>query len=129
MRSAFFVWFLALAAALSLGCKKPRQFVRTKAQDERVAAAILTSAPAPKFKLDANFGNKIKLLGVDITPEHPEPGTKVAIDFYWQVDEALPPEGDWQIFVHAEAPTSEGKLTRIIADHYAVEDGPWGAGL
>ncbi|MBT9556450.1 MAG: carbohydrate-binding family 9-like protein [Myxococcales bacterium] len=117
-------------ASLSIfsGCKKPRKFVRTKAQEERVAASVLTTAPTPELPSNANLGGKITFLGMDIEPNNPEPGSKVTVDFYWRADDAVG-EGDWKIFVHAEGPTADGKLTRVIADHYAVEDGPGGAGL
>jgi len=120
---------LSMAALTAFsGCKKPRKFVRTKAQEERVAASVLTTAPAPELPSNANFGGKITFLGMDIEPNNPEPGSKVTVDFYWRADDAVG-EGDWKIFVHVEGPTTEGKLTRVIADHYAVEDGPGGAGL
>lgn len=121
---------LVLAVCVAgAGCKKPRKFVRTQAQEDRVAQSILSTPPTVQQKSGASLGGKVVLLGVDLEPANPAPGGKVTVHFYWEVKEALSAEGDWMIFVHGEGPTADGKLTRIIADHYAVEDGPGGAGL
>lgn len=117
------------AMALAMGCKKPRKFVRTKQQQQRVEDAVLSAAPAPRFKVDANFDDTIKLIGVDIDPKLPQPGGKITVHFYWEVMAELSSDGDWMIFVHVEGPVAGGGPARVIADHYAVEDGPGGAGL
>lgn len=120
---------LAGAIVLAVGCKKPRKFVRTKQQQERVDTAILNAAPKTAFTVNADFDGKVKLLGIDVTPTNPAPGGKVTVDFVWQVTEEWATEGDWMVFVHVEGPTDKGGVGRVIADHYAVEDGPGGAGL
>ena len=58
-----------------------------------------------------------------VTPKNPKPGGKITVDFYWECLSAVEAEGDWKIFVHVEGPTEGGKPARVIADHYAVEDG------
>ncbi len=126
-------WILSLAAIVAVtagtGCKKPRKFVRTKAQQERVDNAILSSAPSPKHVVNANFDDVVELIGIDIDPPNPAPGAKVTVHFYWKVLAELESDGDWMIFVHLEGPVQGGGVARVIADHYAVEDGPGGAGL
>jgi hypothetical protein len=129
MRYTLYIVLTLSVLVVFSGCRKPRKFVRTKQQQQRVADAILTAEPAPKWKSGANFMEKVELLGVDITPENPSPGQKVTIHFYWKVLDLLPQDGDWMIFVHVEGPNEDGKLARVIADHYGVEDGPGGAGL
>ena len=126
----FLVIGLAVALLCAGGCKKPRKFVRTSAQQERVDKAIGSSAPtSPRFTVGANFGDKVRLLGVDVGPAIPQPGGKITVDFHWEVMEEIGDEGDWMIFVHVEGPVQGGGIGRVIADHYAVEDGPGGAGL
>jgi hypothetical protein len=106
---------LVMVAGAAGGCQKPKKRLLTKEQQQRIADSVLASAPALPRALDANFGNKIKLLGVTIAPAAAAPGDKVTATYYWQSLEAL--EGDWKVFVHLEQP---GK--RQILDHHAVED-------
>ncbi|MFT5430593.1 MAG: hypothetical protein ACI9OJ_001268 [Myxococcota bacterium] len=123
-----FVFAIAFTL-IAPGCKKPRKFVRTKAQQERVDNAVSKTAPTPKFAAGVNFADKIRLVGVDITPANPKPGAKIVVDFWWEVLAPIESDGDWKVFVHIEGPTEAGRPARVIADHYAVEDGPGGTGL
>ena len=123
------ILFVCFTLVGGLSCKKPRKFVRTKQQQERVDQAILSAAPVPRFPVGANFGDKVRLVGVDISPANPVPGGKITLDFYWEALDEVSSEGDWMIFVHLEGPTEDGSVARVLADHYAVEDGPGGAGL
>ncbi len=103
------------------GCKKPRKFVRTRQQQERVDEAILDAAPTPKFAIGADLGGKVNLIGLDMEPENPTPGGKVKFHFYWEVIGDMPEDGDWAIFLHVEGPAKGGGIGRVIADHYPVE--------
>ena len=69
MRYTLYIVLTLSVLVVFSGCRKPRKFVRTKQQQQRVADAILTAEPAPKWKSGANFMEKVELLGVDITPE------------------------------------------------------------
>ncbi len=123
------VALLALVFATT-GCKKPRQFTRTKVQQEKVDQALLPSVPAPKFPVGAILDDKVKLVGLDVEPEKPDPGAKITVHFYWEVLADVEDKGEWMIFVHLEGPVQGGgEQARVIADHHAVEDGPGGPGL
>jgi hypothetical protein len=92
------------AALASVGCGRPsgKAFVRTKEQEQQIAAHVLTAPPANlQHKMEVNFENKIRLLGYDISGE-PKKGAAVDVTMYWRVDE--PVSGDWKVFVHFEAP-------------------------
>ncbi|MFT7620852.1 MAG: hypothetical protein ACI9WU_000011 [Myxococcota bacterium] len=129
IQSVRLVAFFILTLLVVEGCKKPRKFVRTRQQQEKVDQSIMSEAPKPAQVSNANLGDKVKLLGMDIEPANPAPGAKVTLHFYWEVIADMPEDGDWMIFVHLEGPADGGGVARVIADHYAVEDGPGGAGL
>ena len=115
---------LALAVALiavASGCRKPKTWRRTKAQEDRVAAAILSEAPTPRFKVGAILDGKVELIGLDVSPAKPDPGGKVTLDFYWRCLEETGTKNAWMVFVHVEGPVQGGGVARVIADHHAVE--------
>ena len=120
---------LVIGLVASMGCKKPKKFMRTKHQQELVDNAVLSSAPSPAHPIGANLGDKIKLIGMDVEPKKIRPGGKVKLTFYWEVLEEIGGDGDWMIFVHLEGPVKGGGVGRVNGDHYAVEDGEGGAGL
>ena len=65
----------------------------------RVASS---TAPNPQHRLNVNFGDKVTLLGYDITPDSPtvRPGTSLTIKWYWRVDATV---GDgWKLFTHLD---------------------------
>lgn len=108
--------------------RKPRRFQRTQEQQLKVDAALLTSEPMPMIPIGATFGDNVELIGLDIAPENPDPGATVTLWLHWKVLRPLP-KGDWMIGLHLEGPVAGGSVARVIADHYAVEDGPGGPGL
>ena len=58
------------------------------------------TAPTPAHRLDFNFGNKVTLLGYDITPDAVRPGTNVTITWYWHCDATT---GDgWRLYTHLD---------------------------
>ena len=126
-RALFLV--LAVLLATAAGCRKPRQFVRTKGQQDRVDQSILSAAPTPKFAVDANLDDQVRLIGLDVEPANPEPGAKMTVHFYWEALADIEDKGNWMIFVHVEGPVQGGGVARVIADHHAIEDGPGGVGL
>jgi hypothetical protein len=60
------------------------------------------TAPTPQHALNYNFGDKVTLLGYDISPavEQIRPGTNVIITWYWRTDATT---GDgWRLFTHLD---------------------------
>lgn len=96
------------------GCKRPARVVLSKDQRVRIQENILKEVPTPKHLVNANFGDNIVLLGVDMEPENPSPGQEVKLTWYWQCKRAVEP--GWKIFVHLELP--KGK--RMGLDHVPV---------
>lgn len=104
------------AMALVAGCKRPTRLVLTKDQQTRIQDSILPSAPTPAHVVNANFGDSVVLLGVDMEPASPRPGQEVKLTWYWQCKRAVVP--GWKVFVHLELP--KGK--RMGLDHVPVGD-------
>jgi len=110
---------LALAlGAFAYACKSPgsAKRVRTKEQEQQVTDNVLTAVPAIGKTINANYDDKITLLGYDIDKMTVAKGDKVDLTLYFRADQEL--KGDWKIFVHFESP---GKRRQPF-DHYAIND-------
>lgn len=112
-RELFLVAALSVATAAG-GCRKPAKLVLTKDQRARIQENILAEAPAPKVPLNANFGDNIRLLGVDLSADRVRPGETMTATYYWECLRETP--GEWKVFVHLELPAGK----RMILDHHPV---------
>lgn len=109
---------LAIATLSLTACQEVEQptTVLTQEQWNEVKQYILDEAPEPKFKIGANFDNKIELVGFDVE-EPVEAGKKATFTWYWK---ALDDVGEsWKIFVHFD---SAVKPFRQNLDHVPVRD-------
>lgn len=104
----------ALAVALGGACRKPAKVILTKDQRLRIQENILAEAPTPKFVLNANFSDMVKLIGADLSVEPAQAGSELIITYYWQ--SLKPVTGAWKIFVHLELPGGR----RMVLDHIPV---------
>lgn len=59
------------------------------------------TAPTPSHRLDISFGgNKVKLIGYDVSAETVRPGQNMTVTFYWQCMSTV---GDgWHLFTHLD---------------------------
>ncbi len=101
-------------ALVAPGCRKPAKLVLTKDQRARIQENILSEAPTPKVVLNANFGDNIRLIGVDLSAERVRPGETLTATYYWECLRETP--GEWKVFVHLELPGGR----RMILDHHPV---------
>ena len=60
------------------------------------------AAAPPAHAVTANFGDEIRLLGYNLSPETIHPGETFTLTFYWQAVKSL--EADYNVFVHLYAP-------------------------
>ncbi len=125
-RMPFALWVLAGLLVTSGGCRKPRQRILTKAQMRIIEENVLTKPPTPAIPIGADFGGKIRLLGVDLQPKAARPGDEVTITWYWEAV-APPHDGDWMVFVHLDQPGRRQNLDHIpVEELYPIKD--WQAG-
>ena len=99
-----------------VGCRKPMKIVLTKDQRARIAENILKVPPKPMFVSNANFDDKVQILGVDLDPKTVSPGQQLRITYYWKCLKKV--SGPWKIFVHLELPGGR----RIVLDHQAIHE-------
>ena len=71
---------------------------------------VLPAAPAPTHPSQLQFGDKIRLLGYDLSPESPSLDKPFTVTWYWQVLEPL--DKGYKIFTHL----SDGQVNRINLD-------------
>jgi arylsulfatase A-like enzyme len=81
---------------------------------EKLGAALLKERPAPRIEARADFGGKVRLLGVDLAPEAVARGGTFQITYYFEALGTL--KGDWRVFVHIEGPGG-----RFQDDHVPVD--------
>jgi uncharacterized membrane protein len=53
---------------------------------------------APSHPLEASFGERLALLGFDLSPAEPQPGGQLELQLRWKALE--PVDRDWTVFVH-----------------------------
>ena len=88
------------------------------AQDMEAAKQnILTTAPAPKYPVNADLDGKVVYLGLDADQVPIEPGKDVTLTHYWKL--VASPGRDWKTFTHLNG-GGAGK-NFINADHAPVK--------
>lgn len=98
---------LLITGASAACVEQPRRSGQNSGPSSREIDAVRgrvasSTAPNPQHRLNVNFGDKVTLLGYDITPDSPtvRPGTSLTIKWYWRVDATV---GDgWKLFTHLD---------------------------
>jgi hypothetical protein len=121
-RSSFGVASLAatlMVSSLSAGLAGCVEQDEDKPSEDDMKVAkqnILTTAPSPKYPVNADLDGKIVYLGLDADPPVAEPGKDVKITHYWKV---VAPTGEgWKIFTHLNGPNGQ---PFINSDHAPVK--------
>ncbi len=105
----------ALAVFALSQCRQPQQgVILTKEQREQIKEHVFTKAPTVASPLNANLGNRVRLVGVEVDKNEVRPGEKFTITYWWE--SLKPAKGDWMVFVHLESP---GKKRQTL-DHHPV---------
>lgn len=105
---------VAMVMIAGIGCRKPAKLILTKDQRVRIQENILKEAPKPKYVLNANFGDNIKLIGMDLSSDKVRAGETMTVTYYWECLKETP--GEWKVFVHLELPAGK----RMILDHHPM---------
>src|SRR6476646_1707189 len=117
MRHASSILKVALPLCVLLACVEQDQ---DKLSAEDMAAAkqnILTTAPTPKYAVNADLDGKVIYLGLDADQVPIEPGKDVTLTHYWKL--VASPGQDWKPFTHLNG-GGAGK-NFINADHPVVK--------
>jgi hypothetical protein len=119
---------IPLCLVLLLGCVEQDE---DKPSAEDLAAAkqnILTTAPTPKYPVNADLDGKVVYLGLDVDHVPIEPGKDVTLTHYWKV--VAPTGQDWKPFTHLNG--GGGNKSFINSDHAPVKGkypvGSWKVG-
>ncbi len=104
------------AFALVAGCVEQSPDLPSEEDVKAAKENILTTAPTPKYPVNADLEDKLTYLGLDVDTDTVTPGKAFTLTHYWKVNKALP--DDWKIFVHLEAPDS--KKSHLNADHVPI---------
>lgn len=94
--------FLALSLGLGMATTACVGGGKTQSAEEkeRLKSFVVESVPENAKKIDANFENKIHLVGYRIEPENAPPGTEVKLSYYWRCDEPI--EAGWALSTHIQ---------------------------
>lgn len=88
-----------------------QEFVRLIFADK--PGAELSTVPQIRYRLDANLGNEVTLLGYDWSATTVRPGETIMVTLYWQAQRVL--DRDYTIFVHILNPPGGDPQTRVLA--------------
>ena len=102
---------IALAAT---ACSRPKKVLTAQQRNEVERNLLEELPPDPDLvRIDANFEDKVTLLGYVVSAERITPGDQpLTVTYYWRCDAKV--EGDMKIFVHLDS------AKRTTFDHYAV---------
>jgi hypothetical protein len=111
LRLAVVPLLLSLAACVEQDEDKPTADDLTVAKQN-----LLSTAPVPRYPVNADLDGKVVFLGMDVEPLPAEPGKELKLTQYWKV--VTPPGDGWKTFTHVEGP---GKQNYINADHVPIQ--------
>lgn len=110
-RALLVVVVVALAAA---ACSRPKKVLTAQQRNEVERNLLEELPPDPDLvRLDANFEDKVTLLGYVVSSDRITPGEgPITVTYYWRCEAKV--DGDMKIFVHLDS------AKRTTFDHYAV---------
>ena len=107
---------LAVACVLAAACVE-QDAEKPTADDMAVAKQnILTTAPTPRYPVNADLDGKIVYLGLDVDPVPVDPTKDITLTHYWKV---VSPLGEgWRAFTHIQGPNHTSYMN---VDHTPVK--------
>ncbi len=106
--------FVVAAALASTACSRPKKVLTAQQRNEVERNLLEELPPDPDLvRIDANFEDKVTLLGYIVSSDRVTPGDQpLTVTYYWRCDAKV--DGDMKIFVHLDS------AKRTTFDHYAV---------
>lgn len=126
-RSIVLLLALLLCVLTGTGCvEKEKHF--SKASKELQKTIVMTAAPKPRHPLDVRFGDKINLLGYDLSDETVSEGEPFTVTWYWSVIGPLEP--GYKIFTHLANDKKQSVVNLDAARPFreAYPEAQWKAG-
>jgi len=77
---------------------------------------ILTTAPTPRYPVNADLDGKVVYIGLDTEAQTIEPGKDFKLTHYWKL--VAPPGDGWKTFTHLDGPNHQNFIN---ADHAPVK--------
>lgn len=108
MKRVLVVGVLSCTALLVLaGCVEKKKRL-SKVEQEMAEQIVLTKAPAPQHVSDIRFGDRVRLLGYDVSTSRVQEGKPFTLTWYWAVDKPLGP--GWKLFTHLADATKKSRI-------------------
>jgi hypothetical protein len=93
----------------------PVEIARGKIDHKKIGDYVSKTRPKPKTALNANMGDSIKVIGIDLPKAPLRKGARIPVSFYFEALREM--NQNWRIFVHIDAQSSR---FRIHGDHEPV---------
>jgi hypothetical protein len=107
---------LALLGAGFGGCVEQSADLPSEEDIKAAHEHVLTTAPTPRYPVNADLEDKLTYLGLDVDTDSVTPGKAFTLTHYWKVNNPL--SDDWKLFIHLESPDS--KKSHLNADHTPI---------
>ena len=119
---------VVLLSLTAVGCIENTSYV-TQERSDKVEQYLLKKEPKVGVRLDAQFEDKVILLGYDVKGDEPKLGDIVEITWYWKVNK--PVGAGWRLFTHGMNEAGEASLnadmTGPVRKNFQPEH--WRAGM
>src|SRR5262245_15254000 len=125
---------LALVSLSVSACVEQAPDIPSEDDLKQARANILSTAPTPKFPVNASLEGRVTVLGVDVDTDVVEPGHTFTVTTYWKVNQ--PVSDGWRMFFHlgkkniyqnhdhiplgGKYPVSQWKAGDILRDTYRM---------
>lgn len=103
-------WLVALYVTIAAVSCTEKRADNTATDPSLKPKIVLAAKPTPAHPSQLQFGEKLRLLGYDLSPEAPTVDKPFTVTWYWEVLEPL--DKGYKIFTHL----SDGKINRLNLD-------------
>ena len=118
---------LGVIALVAAGCVEQSHSM-SAAQREQLQRYVSKTAATPQHEINANFDDRVTLVGYDISADKVQAGETVSITWYWKVTNSM--GTGWKQFTHMVDAAGTSRINKdgigFIREHYAPAD--WHAG-
>jgi len=119
--------FVVVVLASASGCVEKEKH-SSKADRELKKTILLSAAPKPQHPLDIQFGDKVRLLGYDLSTDSVVESEPFTVTWYWQV--LAPLDRGYRVFTHLMDAEKRSRMNLDAARPFrqAYPEAEWKAG-